>query len=202
MFFKKKDKKKKTNLKKLNINKNDVTEKIIDVNNQVGILEDNSIELSNKMKESFSMIQQESNQSLKEVYGRQYMRYESELEMVTRRIDWLNNALDVLSNLKNVLDDSELTSSQNDSINKFLLDQEKLNAFLGQITDQTNIWNGGIDTAGMSFEAYKEETNFVNEKKNNKLNSILAAAENPANTNINLKEATHAKQKIAEQFQE
>lgn len=198
MFFKKKDKEKKTNLKKLNINKNDVTEKIIDVNNQVGILEDKSIELSNKMKESFSMIQQESNQSLKEVYGRQYMRYESELEMVTRRIDWLNNALDVLSNLKNALDDSELTSSQNDSINKFLLDQEKLNAFLGQITDQTNDWIVGIDNAGMSFETYKETTNFVNEKKNNKLNAILAAAENPANTNINLKEATHAKQKITE----
>lgn len=198
MFFKKKDKKNKTNLKKLNINKNDVTEKIIDVNNQVGILEDKSIELSNKMKESFSMIQQESNQSLKEVYGRQYMRYENELEMVTRRIDWLNNALDALSNLKHALDDSELTGSQNDSVNKFLLDQEKLNDLLGQIANQTITWNQGIDTAGMSFDAYKDETNFVNEKKNNKLNSILAAAENPANTNINLKEATHAKQKITE----
>lgn len=198
MFFKKKDKKKKVNLKKLNISKNDVTEKIIDVNNQIGILEDKSIELSNKMKESFSMIQQESNQSLKEVYGRQYIRYEHELKMVTRRIKWLNNSLDVLSNFKQALEDSELTDSQNDSINKFLLDPDKINALLGQIADQTNDWNTSIDDAGMSLDTYVEETDFVNEKKDNELNAILAAAENPANTNINLKEATHAKQKITE----
>ncbi len=198
MFFKKKDKKKKVNLKKLNISKNDVTEKIIDVNNQIGILEDKSLELSNKMKESFSMIQQESNQSLKEVYGRQYIRYEHELKMVTRRIKWLNNSLDALSNLKQALEDSELTNSQNDSVNKFLLDSDKLNALLGQIANQTNAWTEGIGDVDLSFEAYEEETDFVNEKKDNELNAILAAAENPANTNINLKEATHAKQKITE----